>query len=449
MEFQLATIFVHNLPEKTHWKGLWAAFGHHGEVIDAFIPMKRSRSGRRFGFVGSASKNDANRAIARLNGFTLFGYRVILPFARFRSRTSYWRKVNPEHIRKAQQRDSKRNDQDSKPTNTHRLQNNPRQSDVNQENSVRKHGPSKPRAGDMFSQQTLLRKKVTCFVEEETLWKLQKCLVGYTTSDCDPNIIHDRLCPWGLGEIKVKRMACRLLLLEIEDNLLYNFVKDSGCSYLLEIFMEIQPWTNSFRIPDRVVWLELTGVPLHCWNHQTFKRIAEAWGVFVFLGENALQSFGLETLSMVISTSQFEKIEAVINLEVGNELFPVRISEIPSPEEKHDVCPKTYKGKACCEYGISFKSSSSSSSGENFDQVESVGDKKVKPRDIINSDCMGNTNFTSANLVDKYLNRQIGEQELQGSSTQLDRPLGANYKQCNQLGRCCNKKTSQPRWLGL
>ncbi|KAK8595311.1 hypothetical protein V6N13_016686 [Hibiscus sabdariffa] len=38
---QPTTIFIHNLPEKMHWKGLWATFGHHGEVIDAFIPGKR------------------------------------------------------------------------------------------------------------------------------------------------------------------------------------------------------------------------------------------------------------------------------------------------------------------------------------------------------------------------------------------------------------------------
>ncbi|KAK8675091.1 hypothetical protein V6N13_033161 [Hibiscus sabdariffa] len=36
---QKATVFVHNLPEKMHWKGLWATFAHHGDVI----PMKRSR----------------------------------------------------------------------------------------------------------------------------------------------------------------------------------------------------------------------------------------------------------------------------------------------------------------------------------------------------------------------------------------------------------------------
>ncbi|PPD76600.1 hypothetical protein GOBAR_DD26476 [Gossypium barbadense] len=30
--------FVHNIPMTMHWKGLWALFRYHGEVIDAFIP---------------------------------------------------------------------------------------------------------------------------------------------------------------------------------------------------------------------------------------------------------------------------------------------------------------------------------------------------------------------------------------------------------------------------
>ncbi|MBA0866546.1 hypothetical protein Goshw_022132, partial [Gossypium schwendimanii] len=33
-----------------HWNGLWVLFRYHGEVIDAFIPVKKSKSGRRFGF---------------------------------------------------------------------------------------------------------------------------------------------------------------------------------------------------------------------------------------------------------------------------------------------------------------------------------------------------------------------------------------------------------------
>ncbi|KAK9044791.1 hypothetical protein V6N11_058683 [Hibiscus sabdariffa] len=88
------TVFMNNLPEKMHWKGLWATFAHHGDVSDAFIPMKRSKSGKRFGFVRFASPADADRAISRLNGFTLNGYKVSVFRAKYRSRTSFWRKVS-------------------------------------------------------------------------------------------------------------------------------------------------------------------------------------------------------------------------------------------------------------------------------------------------------------------------------------------------------------------
>ncbi|KAK8684001.1 hypothetical protein V6N13_040039 [Hibiscus sabdariffa] len=96
---EAATVFIHNLPEKLHWKGLWAAFGHHGDVLDAFIPLKRSKSGWRFGFVRYAAKAYATRALSRLNGFILFGSRVSVSLARFGPRMSFWRKVDQSKIR--------------------------------------------------------------------------------------------------------------------------------------------------------------------------------------------------------------------------------------------------------------------------------------------------------------------------------------------------------------
>ncbi|KAK8617892.1 hypothetical protein V6N13_080796 [Hibiscus sabdariffa] len=88
------TIFVHNLLEKMHGKGLWATLKHHEDVVDAFIPSKRSRSGRRFGFVRYATKRDVARVISRLNGFCLFGSTVSVFYAKFGNMISYWRKRN-------------------------------------------------------------------------------------------------------------------------------------------------------------------------------------------------------------------------------------------------------------------------------------------------------------------------------------------------------------------
>ncbi|KAK8706362.1 hypothetical protein V6N13_049931 [Hibiscus sabdariffa] len=64
-----------------------------------------------------------------------------------------------------------------------------------------------------------------------------------------------------------------------------------------EIFVEVKSWTETPSQVERATWLEVSGVPPHCWNQITFKRVAELWGSFEALGENALRSkfkFALE-----------------------------------------------------------------------------------------------------------------------------------------------------------
>ncbi|KAK8560651.1 hypothetical protein V6N13_003336 [Hibiscus sabdariffa] len=44
------TLCLHNMSAIMHCKGLWATLAHHGEVIDAFIPIKKSSRDKRFCF---------------------------------------------------------------------------------------------------------------------------------------------------------------------------------------------------------------------------------------------------------------------------------------------------------------------------------------------------------------------------------------------------------------
>ncbi|KAK8479146.1 hypothetical protein V6N11_055346 [Hibiscus sabdariffa] len=37
------TLFVSNLPEKLHWKGLWALFSYHGDVLDLTFRVREVR----------------------------------------------------------------------------------------------------------------------------------------------------------------------------------------------------------------------------------------------------------------------------------------------------------------------------------------------------------------------------------------------------------------------
>ncbi|KAK8652520.1 hypothetical protein V6N13_126551 [Hibiscus sabdariffa] len=329
----MSAIFIHNLTEKKHWKGLWTTFGHHGDMVDDFVPTKRSRSGRRFGFVRYLSNTDAERVILRLNGFTLFDYRIEVSIAKFGNRTSYWRKINRDQWENTKLKTPNQNSQTiiERPLVKTQAGHKVPEKVQSEIDNVNRRSSS--------IQEKESRRKVPCYVEDETLWKLQRSLVGFIASENDSRN---------------------------------------------------HPWSESFRTPKRIVWIELSGVPPHCWNHQTFKRVMNLWGELVFLGENAFQSLDLESMTLVLATKQWEKIETVIELEVGRITFLRMINESQS------------------------ESSSTSEMKSEYD--DSSGKNKLGNRDGINSSGMGNTNLSNDILASRDLFRQIDFQEHDESS---------------------------------
>ncbi|KAL4333298.1 hypothetical protein GQ457_07G006820 [Hibiscus cannabinus] len=157
------TLFVENIPSRMQWRGLWHMFARHGKAIRTFIAKKLSRGSKRFGFVEFGNEEDSNRSMERLNGFITYGFRLTVKAARQRnSKNSEEKKshVNEQkrmHIRVEKEEDQQRaEDQKLKE----------------------------------ISPQERYRKKVIGHVVEEELWKLQKCLVGVTTtlSGCEVKI---------------------------------------------------------------------------------------------------------------------------------------------------------------------------------------------------------------------------------------------------------------------
>ncbi|KAK8713567.1 hypothetical protein V6N13_148780 [Hibiscus sabdariffa] len=70
---RVISLFVENIPDGMHWKGLWFTFARHGDVDSVYIAKKISRGGKKFGFVRMKNRVDADRVIERLHGFRLYG----------------------------------------------------------------------------------------------------------------------------------------------------------------------------------------------------------------------------------------------------------------------------------------------------------------------------------------------------------------------------------------
>ncbi|KAL4379166.1 hypothetical protein GQ457_02G027130 [Hibiscus cannabinus] len=188
----VTTVFVANIAPKLHWQGLWAAFAHHGEVVDTFIPMKRSRDGLRFGFVRFSNKGDALRAIVRLDDFVLFGSRISVSLARFNARSHYWRKAPSKNLI-SEQNDSC--------------------------NPVR--------------QETQDKQLVEGIIDTGVIEKLKTSIIGTTKVVMEPEKLIELLENKGLREFEVRTIAGNQFLIDFDREELFDQCLNwNGCGFL-------------------------------------------------------------------------------------------------------------------------------------------------------------------------------------------------------------------------
>ncbi|KAK8610724.1 hypothetical protein V6N13_081880 [Hibiscus sabdariffa] len=334
----IITLYVGNLPEKLHWCGLRQAFRRHGDLVDAYIAKKLDRQGKLFGFVRYSKMWDARRAMESLNGFKIFGFRLVVFLARYNARTSYWKKqkVVPQSLNQSR---AEGIEERNVAIESHMLE---------EAGKVAVNGNNRG------------CKKISGFVDNETLWMLGKCLVGTMAKDYSTKEVEERLHQWGLGDTLVKRLGGRDYLLKLVDEELLQVLEKQELSLLEEIFIKVEYWSETYRAQERSTWIEVRGIALHCWNSNTFSRVAGLWGHLIALGEDVNQFVDGERMNILISAKQLNRIEESIVLEVGKENFSIFASEIHSVRLIHKGAGDDSKKEPVRSESIDSSSSSAS-----------------------------------------------------------------------------------------
>ncbi|KAK8623449.1 hypothetical protein V6N13_118334 [Hibiscus sabdariffa] len=116
-------------------------------------------------------------------------------------------------------------------------------------------------------------------------------------------------------------------------------LEDLECSYLKEIFIKVELWSEKVStISSRSIWIEVSSVPLHCWNHTTLSRLAKLWGTFEALGENANLVLDFEKVSILITKNVENKISESVEIVAGNMSFMVRLEELVLSDQSSRPC---------------------------------------------------------------------------------------------------------------
>ncbi|KAK8662432.1 hypothetical protein V6N13_092006 [Hibiscus sabdariffa] len=278
-------------------------------------------------FVRYSSKVDAERTIERLLGFVLYGSKISVSFAKVVTKTQQGRKTGMSQNLKGIQTNQEACSTDKKPSYREIVKRNLEEYG-SEASSSHIADTAEPSNREEKSSSDKVYKRVIGHIEEETLWKLGRCLIGTMATVCSSSMVKERLNKWGLGEITVKSLGGRDFFIEINDPELYKLLEDLHWSYLKEVFINVEPWSESYKLRERVTWVQVSGIPLQCWNNITFNRIAEMWGYLLAMGENANQIRDCYKVNLLLSVKQEEKIDECLQIEVGNELFMVRVLEL-------------------------------------------------------------------------------------------------------------------------
>ena len=78
---------------------------------------------------------------------------------------------------------------------------------------------------------------------------------------------------------------------------------------------------------DRIVWVDVEGLPLRAWSKNSFRHILAKWGSIAHLDDNIGED--VYKSRVCILTSFLGIISEVIKVSIDGEIFPIRIKEAP------------------------------------------------------------------------------------------------------------------------
>ncbi|GJY78645.1 RNA-directed DNA polymerase, eukaryota [Tanacetum coccineum] len=283
--FKISTsIFVTNFPDQTNAKELWRLCNQYGNVIDVFIPNKRSKVGKRFGFVRFIKISDVDRLVNNLCTIWIERFKIHANIARF----------NRPPINKGSQHP--------------KFNANTKSASVEPLKRTGVPGISNP---------------YTHAVKTGTYSRFE-------VKEPKPALVLDNSCLYEsdftlslVGKLKEFGSLPNLKKLLMEEATKDKFMSHVGVN---SWFSKLQPASTSFSIDKRIAWIDIEGVPVCAWTHNNFARISSIWGSLLHDEDEDASHFHRKRLC--IKTTIEENIFDIVKIIVKGKVFFIRVKEL-------------------------------------------------------------------------------------------------------------------------
>ncbi|KAE8676506.1 receptor-like protein kinase-like [Hibiscus syriacus] len=185
--------------------------------------------------------------------------------------------------------------------------------------------------------------KVEGVMDEEKLQVLSNCLVGWCKDFVKIGHLAKQMQAKGLTGFTLMRAAGNAILMIFEDNASLRSVNNDKSKILAEWFSLVEAWSESLVMECRRVWLVCEGVPFHVWNWDTFKNIADKWGLLLAIDESCQSPSSFDRAKFQVLTKADARIDVMVELKVGDNFFKVMVHEIEPSFKPNSWAPEEYE----------------------------------------------------------------------------------------------------------
>ncbi|GJY07997.1 RNA-directed DNA polymerase, eukaryota [Tanacetum coccineum] len=244
------SIFVTNFPDDTTSKDLWSVCQTYGTLVDVYIPNHKSKAGKRFAFVRFIRVDNVDRLVGNLCTLWIGRMHLHANVVRF------------EHT-------------PNSPPRTVR----PTQTDSPGVGSVASALQGNARIPPYISPMPAVVLDDSCVVERD----LQSFVMGELKLFSSISNLRSLLLKEGFPNVNLTYLGGLWVMMELESiNSKEKFIKHVGVASWFHRLCNAQP---DFVANERIVWVDIEGVPLHAWSCATFVKICSKWGKVMELEE--------------------------------------------------------------------------------------------------------------------------------------------------------------------
>ncbi|GJV90311.1 RNA-directed DNA polymerase, eukaryota [Tanacetum coccineum] len=232
------SVYVSNFPEGCSSKDIWKVCSEYGTVVDVFIPNKKSKVGKRFAFVRPKKPNLHPNNVA--------------------AASNHSRGV--DYVKGHVQPGSFANIVSGHPP-------------------VGAYGPS-------VSSLSALVLDETCAIDRD----LSNNFMGKVKDVSSISNLRALIMDEGFSVGNLIYLGGMWVMIECENvELKTKMMQHTGVKSWFQV---IHNATLDFVSDERIVWVDIEGIPINVWSRETFKRIEKKWGDVMDIEDNVGDSFG-------------------------------------------------------------------------------------------------------------------------------------------------------------